>query len=229
MTECELTPAEIRQAAECAIFPECDEAETRAFLERSEMKAATFSGGEVIPGETRAGCWSIVLSGSVRIYSGCGGEDRMLLNVVSAGQPFDIASLAGCGSGQAITEAVAAGRSRVLFIRAMEPTGFMKEYPQIAAGCMRFFCDRIGFLNRRLHTLSRSTAERRLADYLLSEFSTDSGNPEVRVKSCAELAFRLNLSRASLYRALGVLEQSGMILRRGKLIALRDIPALQNL
>ena len=82
--------------------------------------------------------------------------------------------------------------------------------------------------NRKIHTLSRATAEQKLADFLLSEFGVEGEKATVRIKSCVELAVRLNLSRASLYRALGTLEQSGMILRSGKLIELMDVPALQN-
>ena len=104
----------------------------------------------------------------------------------------------------------------------------MERHPQIAANVMGFFCGRIAFLNRKIPTLSRGSVEQRLADYLLSEFTTDSGQPEVVIRSCAELAVRLNMSRASLYRALGTLEESGMIARSGKVIGLLDVAALQN-
>lgn len=127
-----------------------------------------------------------------------------------------------------MSEVRAAGKCRVAFIGAMDTMLLMSEFPKVAANCMAFFCGRIAFLNRKIHTLSRATAEQKLADFLLSEFGVEGEKATVRIKSCVELAVRLNLSRASLYRALGTLEQSGMILRSGKLIELMDVPALQN-
>ena len=152
----------------------------------------------------------------------------MLLNVVSGGQPFDIASLAGCDVHPVMSEAKAAGKCRVAFVGVMDAARLMEKYPRIAANVMRFFCGRIGFLTRKIRTLSRGTAEQRLADYLLGEFTSDSGKPQVAVRSCAELAVRLNLSRASLYRALGALEEAGCISRSGKVIELLDTAALQT-
>lgn len=211
----------------CLLFDGCEGEEIRGFLNESGVKVYYFTGRQILPHEIRSERWGIVLSGSVRIYSGAESEGKLLLNVVGVSQPFDIASLAGCRSNRVMSEISAAGKCRVAVIGAMEPTALMKEYPIIAANVMKFFCGRIAFLNRKIHTLSRGTAERKLADFLLSEFTTDSGKPEVTVKSCAELAVRLNLSRASLYRALGILEQSGMISRSGKVIELTDLNALQ--
>ena len=224
----DLRPGDFDVVAGCRLFDGCDERETTLFLEESGVKALCFAGRE-IPQEQRQGCWGIVLSGSVRIYSGGEDEPAMLLNVVGAGQPFDIASLAGCAGNPVMSEVKAAGKCRVAFIGAMEPTLMMERYPRVAANVMEFLCGRIAFLNRRIHTLSRGTAERKLADWLLGEFSTDGGKPEVTVRSCSELAVRLNLSRASLYRALGILEQSGCIMRSGKRIELLDVAALQSL
>ena len=228
MKKSEATAEDCAKAAACELFEGCGQEEISAFLKESGVTVLTFSGRERIPREERRTRWGIVLSGSVRLYAGDESGGEMLLNVVGAGQPFDIASLA-CGSGNPVrSEAQAAGKCRVAFLGVPEPANFTANYPRIAANVMRFFCGRIGFLTRKIHTLSRGTAERKLADFLLSEFTTDSGTPEVTVKSCAELATRLNLSRASLYRAFGQLEQSGMIARSGKTIVLTDVSALQN-
>ena len=228
MKKSEPTAEDYASLEKCRLFSGCDGEKIRDFLEESGIKVLNFIGRETLPQEIRSDCWGIVLSGSVRIYSGGDGEGSMLLNVVGEAQPFDIAALAGCRSNPMMSEAKAAGRSRVAFIGTTEPTCLMERHPKIAANVMGFFCGRIAFLNRKIHTLSRGTAEQRLADYLLSEFTTDSGRPEVCIKSCAELSVRLNMSRASLYRAIGTLEQSCMITRRGKVIELLDVAALQN-
>ena len=229
MNRTEPRPEDLAAAAGCRLFEGCDREETDRFLEESGVKVISFSGREIIPHAQRSNCWSIVVAGSVRIYSGDGVEGEMLLNVVGAGQPFDIASLAGWAGNPVMSEVKAAGKCRVAFIGAMDPIRLMERYPRVAANVMSFFCGRIAFLNRKIHTLSRGTAERKLADWLLGEFSTDGGKPCVTVRSCSELAVRLNLSRASLYRAIGILEESGCISRSGKRIELLDVAALQNI
>ena len=229
MNRSELRPEDVDMVVACRIFDGCDREETDRFLEESAVKVLSFAGREIIPKEQRVDGWSIVVSGSVRLYSGDDAGSEMLLNVVGAGQPFDIASLAGCVGNPVMSEARAAGKCRVAFLRAMEPARLMERYPKVAANVMEFFCGRIAFLNRKIHTLSRGTAERKLADWLLGEFSTDGGKPCVTVRSCSELAVRLNLSRASLYRAIAILEESGCISRSGKRIELLDVASLQNL
>ncbi|MBQ9901846.1 MAG: Crp/Fnr family transcriptional regulator [Clostridia bacterium] len=222
-------PEDWETAAGCGLFAGCERQEIDFFLEESGVTIRAFAGREIIPYEQRAKCWSIVVSGSVRIYSGDDAGGEILLNVVGAGQPFDIAALA-CGEDNPVPSVVkSAGKCRVAFIGTMALPLLMERYPKVAANVMEFFCGRIAFLNRKIHTLSRGTAERRLADWLLAEFSADGGKPEVTVRSCSELAVRMNLSRASLYRALGILEQSGLISRTGKRIELLDVAALQNL
>lgn len=223
------TPEDLQAVSVCRLFDGCTDDEIRRFLDDSGVNVCSFRGGEVLPSEVRAGSWGIVIAGSVRIFSGDEGGGAMLLNVVSSGQPFDISSLAGCKGSPVMSEVRAAGKSRIAFVGAMDTMRLLKDYPGVGANCMGFFCGRIAFLNRKIHTLSRATAEQKLADYLLSEFSAEGGRAEVRVKSCVELAVRLNLSRASLYRALGILEQSGCIARNGKSIELLDVAALQNI
>ena len=106
----------------------------------------------------------------------------------------------------------------------------MNFFPVVNFSTLDCFKKLLDFLGRNNLTTNIFPfgIKRKLADFLLSEFTTDSGTPEVTVKSCAELATRLNLSRASLYRAFGQLEQSGMITRSGKTIVLTDVSALQN-
>ena len=223
-----LTPDDLAAAAKCPLFQGCADDEMIRFFTHCGVKVFSFRTGETLPPQVRANCWGIVISGSVRIFSGSESGSALLLNVVGCGDPFDISSLAGCKKSPVTSEVIAAGKCRVAFVGAMDAMRLMADYPKVAANCMSFFCGRIAFLNRKIHTLSRATAEQKLADYLLSEFNTDDGFPAVRVKSCVELAVRLNLSRASLYRALGLLEQSGCISRSGKLIRLLDVAALQN-
>ena len=70
------------------------------------------------------------------------------------------------------------------------------------------FRNRIWFLSSRISALTAGTAEQKLAVYLLEQ-----GDMEI---SMTDLSQRLNLGRASLYRAAEELEELGAIAREGK-------------
>ncbi len=227
MVKSEITANDFNTALTCRLFEGCGEDEVKKFWAASAVSVCDFAGGEEIPLSLRDSHWGIVLCGSVRIFSG-GDGGAVLLNVVGRREPFDIASLTGRRSATPQSRVTAAGKCRIAFLTAMELTVLMSDYPRIAANCFVFFTNRIAFLNGRLHTLSCGSAEGKLANYLLSEFTHEGGSCTVRLKSCVELADRLGVSRASLYRALGALEESGVISRAGKVITICDLEALQG-
>jgi CRP-like cAMP-binding protein len=205
----------------CRVLEGCGAEEAQAFLTASDAKVFEFAGGEEIPRTLRSHCWAIVMNGSVRLFSG-GESGSVLLNVAGCGDAFDIASLTGQRSQAPASTAVAACKCRVAFLTACDIRALMRDYPSIAANCFAFFTERIAFLNRRIRTLSCGTAEEKLADFLLTECCHEDGAFTVKLKSCVELADRLNISRASLYRVLGALETAGIISRTGKVITIRD-------
>ena len=96
----------------------------------------------------------------------------------------------------------------------------LAEQSQIRENYLRYLTGRIRFLSGRLQTLSQPGAEGKLARYLLS----GSGS------SCpaTELCRRLGVSRASLYRAFSALEDSGLIVRKGKSITIIDPAGLET-
>ncbi len=69
-------------------------------------------------------------------------------------------------------------------------------------------------LTRRIEALTAGDSASKLLSYLLEREQAG----EVDIQSCAELARRLDIGRASLYRALDSLETSGDIRREGKKI-----------
>lgn len=227
MVKSEWNANDFNTARECCLFDGCGADTVRAYLDSSGVNVCDFSGGEEVPSELRARCWAIVVTGSVKIFSG--GEDgSVLLNVVGRGEVFDIAVLTGRRGGAPLSTAITVGRCRIAFIAACEIQTLMSEYPKIAANCFGFCSSRIYFLNRRLHTLSCGSAEGKLADFLLNEFYQEDGRFLVKLKSCVELADKLGVSRASLYRALGTLQEAGVIARSGKQITILDMEGLQK-
>ena len=71
--------------------------------------------------------------------------------------------------------------------------------------------------------LAQAGAEGKLARYLLAN-----GQGGSVTCTASGLAQRLGISRASLYRAFGALENSTLIVRRGKTILIPDLAALES-
>ena len=89
---------------------------------------------------------------------------------------------------------------------------------------LRYLTGRIHFLSSRMDSLSQHGAEGKLARYLLSNMDVDG----TITCSATDLARRLGLSRASLYRAFDDRENSGLIARCGKTISIPDPGELES-
>ena len=96
------------------------------------------------------------------------------------------------------------------------------EEPLLRRNYLRYLSGRIRFLSGRLGALAQTGAEGKLARYLLS-----SGEPSVHAPA-TDLAKRLGLSRASLYRAFEALESAGLIRREGKTVFVLDRGGLEG-
>lgn len=228
MRKTELSPDILSKAMQCSLFKFCDEAKVNHYLENIGAYACDFDSGEVIPAELRRSAYGIIISGSVKIFSGDRSDNSFLMNVVSECEPFDIAALAGSEERQPISVIAAAGRCLILFVPTCPTAEFMRDYPEIAANCFKFFCGRIEFLNQKIRSLSCGGSNQKLVNFLLNEFYCENGKFLVRIKSCVELASKLNVSRASLYRAMDALQDEGIISHNGKTIVITDIAKLQG-
>ena len=98
----------------------------------------------------------------------------------------------------------------------------LEREPLVRHNYLRYLAQRIHFLSGRIQSLAQPGAEVKLARYLLCEQQQG-----VVSLSAAELARRLSIGRATLYRAFQRLEEDGLIRREGKNVFLPNIPALQ--
>lgn len=96
----------------------------------------------------------------------------------------------------------------------------LRDTPGAAANYIRYLSGRIHFLSRKIEGLTAPGAAGKLARCLLAEGG---------VLSCTatELARRLDVSRASLYRAFDTLERAGAIRRTGKRIEVLSTAELE--
>ena len=179
-------------------------------LELMEAKIEDFSPGETFSlqeGEKhRVG---ILISGQMQVFSA--GQKRVPLNRLSRGNLFGLSSL--YGSDGAKTQVVGVQPGKVLFLEEshLEP---LLEDPLLRRNLISFLTGRIRFLNRKIAFYTAPAATGKLARYL-AQHADQAGRVPVP-HSFSELAKILNLGRASLYRALGQLEEEGVIEKDGK-------------
>lgn len=91
--------------------------------------------------------------------------------------------------------------------------------PSIAFGYIKYLSHRVTFLNDKIKGYTAQSAEEKLMCYLKQNSKNQNGQCEISV-SMKELSQVLCISRASLYRVLDSLEQSGKIRRENKKIFL---------
>ena len=97
--------------------------------------------------------------------------------------------------------------------------------PQAGLNYIRFLSDRICFLNHKLDSFTTTNAESRVALYLWQR--REKGTVAIS-SGYAALSRELGIGRASLYRCLDSLEQSGCIERQEKAILLKDLARLER-
>lgn len=92
--------------------------------------------------------------------------------------------------------------------------------PMARQNFVRYLSQRIRFLSRRIDALTQNTGEKKLSSFLLQHMGPDGSIQPIR--SMTELAARLNMGRATLYRELQKLEEQGVLTRKGKEITVKE-------
>lgn len=93
----------------------------------------------------------------------------------------------------------------------------IKNDSTVAFNYIKYLSHRVSFLNDKIKGYTAQSAEEKLMHYLKSNSENQNGQCEISV-SMKELSQVLCISRASLYRVLDSLEQSGKIRRNDKKI-----------
>ena len=152
----------------------------------------------------------VVLAGEVKAAKNKGGQP-LLLRSFGPGEVFGAAALFGSESYVTWLEAVKP--CRIAFLSQGLVEDLIARDVRIAWNYIHFLSDRVRFLNAKIDSFTAGNAECRLACYLLS--LSEQGDSFALPCSLSELAQRLDIGRASLYRALDALESCGAIRRTG--------------
>ena len=187
-------------------------------LDEPGAELVSFSGGQVVYSpqhfSRRLG---VLLSGSLQVTKG-----ELTVSCLEPGELFGAAALYS-DAPQFATTITAKRPSRCLLLPQALVDRLLAEEPSARENYLRYLTGRIRFLSGRLQSLAQPGAEGRLARYLLANARSGS-----LTCPAADLARRLGVSRASLYRAFQTLEAAGLIVRSGKTIAIPSLSALEG-
>ena len=125
------------------------------------------------------------------------------------------------------TAVIAKNESTVLFLQAQDVLNLVKKNTTVALNVINFLTERIAFLNDKISAFSGGTVEKKLASYILSIAKRRSDSVfDFNKKRSAEA---LNCGRASLYRAMNSLEESGCVKFVDKKIYILDLEGLERM
>lgn len=199
--------------AECFLFRDLTEKQREKVCQR--LTAQAFQRGEVIYSQHHfQRSLGILLEGEAAVQK----ESGTLLNLLESGSCFGAAALFAPVE-EYVTTITARKACKVAFISNEELAELFRQYPDMALGYIRFLSGRIQFLNQKIDSFTQSSAEDAVWQWLQAHQDEES---KVRVQGgFARLARELSIGRASLYRSLAQLEQSGQIVKNGAEIEIR--------
>ena len=219
---------DFRLLASLFLFSGCQESLVREALEHPLCKRMCFEKGAVIYSkDSFFRSIGLVLSGKAKALKHSADGTEVVMQLFEPGTAFGAAALFHEEERYSST-ILAVQKTEVLFLPQELLTQLFARERRVALNYIVYLSGRIAYLNRRIDSFTAGNAADKLATYLL-ELSRSSQDPAVILLPCSlsQLAERLNLGRASLYRALEELENRGALKRQGKTILLLNMALLQ--
>lgn len=146
------------------------------------------------------------------------------LNVLGCGDSFGIMAILSA-SKEFPTRIVAKGKTKILFITKTAVIRLIETIPSVSMNVIRFLSKKIEFLNQKIATFSSDSVEEKFLAYLLEQTK---GMDEPITFNAKKSAEAINAGRASLYRAISSLTNSGFIKVENKKIYIIDRKGLER-
>ena len=169
-------------------------------------------------------CVGLMVQGSADVWCFASDGTETLLNTIAPGDCFGIAYLYGDTGMQ--TRVIARERCEAAFVRKTDVQALLSGDPEFAVRYYALCNRKLQFLLGRIALLTSQSCRTRLAAYLLLNRDSDGFIPLTGSKD--ELARRLSVSRAAVYRELNALADSGAITVAKRGIILNDPEALEQ-
>ncbi|MCD7823097.1 MAG: Crp/Fnr family transcriptional regulator [Oscillospiraceae bacterium] len=177
--------------------------EILGFVREFSCKEKSYPKGEIIfSPEKFERVLGVVLSGRIAVTKG-----RLSVSELTSGNLFGAAALFNDEPEYASTLTAKTAAS-VLYFSQEAILTLINRDERIRMNYIRYLSARIRFLSEKVDTLGEISSEKRLSRFLLKN-ADDKGY--VSGVSFSEIAGRLGIGRASLYRELAKLEEAGVI------------------
>jgi CRP-like cAMP-binding protein len=199
------------------LFAGYTQEEFSALSAQLPFQCAEFEKGDIIftPEDYRREL-GFVLVGRVKVTKGDG---DLVVNSLSMGEAFGAAALFNPEEFY-VSTLTAKTPCRVAFLRQEALRDLLDHEPRARWNYIGYLAKQIRFLSDKVDYLIQGSGAKKLTSYLLQQVGEDG---IVRLDcSMTELAARLSVSRAALYRDLSRLEGSGVVTRTGKQIKVLD-------
>ena len=159
-----------------------------------------------------------VIQGKCEIRKPRSDSGKTVINILSPGDSFGILSV--FSDEEFPTEIYASVNCSILFFSKEQIISFVNNYSQISTNIITFLADRVNFLNRKIATFSAKSVESKLAAFILDECERQSSDTiTFNAKKTSE---EIGVGRASVYRALASLQDSGLIIFTNKQIIITN-------
>jgi CRP-like cAMP-binding protein len=187
-------------------------------------RSLPFRKGKIIFGHgENQDCLGLMVSGRATARSG----DGVMLRNFERGDVFGAAALFAEAT-ETFSVILAESNGEALLLPLEAVRHLIKSQPQAAENYVRFLAQRIAFLNHKIATLSSGGVTRRLAVHIISNNRSDSLGRPICPANISRLTQSLGISRASIYRALDQLADSGCLHREGKIIVIDNAERLST-
>ena len=207
----------LRALRGCRVFAGCRE-ELLLQIPRSPFcRIEAFKGGTVL--SQHGGALGILLKGKITVSALREGK-KLVLNRHEQGAVFGFSSLFAREQAPFCTRLEAKGQTEILWIGQELILELMKKESTVAQNIISHQASKIRFLNGKILSLTRPGAEERLYRYLLLQERDEEGILRASL-SMSEVALRLNISRASAYRAMEKLIEDGKIEKSGNTLKIK--------
>lgn len=204
------------------IFCDADEVILKSVLSQADIKICDYKKGETIYSLSQFNlAVGIFIKGGAKVIK----DNGVVISTLYENDIFGCASLF-VSRDYYVNNIVAIKDCKVVFIDRETVERLMKEDFSFSLSFIKYLSDRLYYLNTRIVSFTAGSAESRLAYYLYNYFSK---NKCTQFSVCvSQLAFTLDIGRASLYRAFDSLCEKGAIKKEGKNVTLINESELKS-
>jgi CRP-like cAMP-binding protein len=214
------TSSELTLLSKLFLFRGMDREELQKTLENADCYRKEYAKKQIIyhPHEYERSM-GVLLSGSVEVTKLGDPGHPMIVSVLTEGEAFGGAAL--FNEFEEYTTTITAREPTLILFFPQDTVAQFIQDPQLALNYISYLSGRIHFLSQKIDSLIAGTGERKVAQYLLAQM--EGNRQSVRLTcSLTDLADRLHIGRASLYRAFDHMEAQKILEKKGRTIQVLD-------